>query len=131
MPLVDNSAAPLEADDARFLKYMSCATGKIVLQNRTLRWATPGTLNDPYDAQFDLHIDVDRQQLRAITLGKIWDAYAGEQPPPIRNALSIALHPYGKTCRGFPGKTLNDSLATSLSKGLNAANATCLNCKQT
>jgi Protein of unknown function (DUF2971) len=91
MSHIDGSPAPSDSEGACFLKYMTCAAGKIVLQNRTLRWSTPGTLNDPYDTQFYLHIDVDREQLRVITLGKIWDAYAGEHPAPIGNILGIAL----------------------------------------
>src|SRR4051794_34870497 len=43
-----------------FYKYMSPATAHAVLGNQTLRWSTPGTLNDPYDMQFDLKYEVDR-----------------------------------------------------------------------
>lgn len=58
-----------------FFKYMTRATGRIVLKNRTLRWSTPGTLNDPYDMQFDLHIDVDREEAKKLVDANLWDAF--------------------------------------------------------
>jgi hypothetical protein len=66
-------------------KYMSRQTGRVVLANRTLRWSTPRTLNDPYDVQFDLHIDVDREAVRAASLDKMWDAFYGNAPAPVGN----------------------------------------------
>jgi hypothetical protein len=67
------------------------ATGRIVLENRTLRWSTPGTLNDPYDMQFDLHIDIDREAVKAATLQKLWDAFYGDQPAPVGNILGAVI----------------------------------------
>ena len=66
---------------------MSRETAKAVLQNCTLRWSTPGTLNDPYDMQFDLHIDVDREAVKAAALQKSWDAHYGDAPVPVGNKL--------------------------------------------
>lgn len=80
--------------DALFCKYMSAATGKIVLANRTLRWSTPGTLNDPYDTQFDLHVEVDRANVRALALKKLWEAHYGEQPGPVGNLLGAIIHSF-------------------------------------
>lgn len=81
MPDADFERPARRTNDHRFFfKYMSRGTGKIVLENRTLRWSTPGTLNDPYDIQFDLHVDIDRDAVKAAALNKIWDAYYGDQP---------------------------------------------------
>ncbi len=65
-----------------FFKYMSSGVVPLVLQNRTLRWSTPGLLNDPFDMQFDLHVEVDREKLRALTLRKHWDAWYGPSYVP-------------------------------------------------
>jgi hypothetical protein len=62
---------------AYFYKYVSSSVVPLILQNRTLRWSTPSLLNDPFDMQFDLHVKVDRQKLRALTLQKHWDAWYG------------------------------------------------------
>jgi len=53
-------------------KYMPYSTAEIVLTNQTLRWTTPATLNDPYDIQFDLQIDLDRDKALELTLDKLW-----------------------------------------------------------
>ena len=74
-----------------FFKYMNRATGRIVLENRTLRWSTPGTLNDPYDMQFDLHIDIEREAVKVATLQKLWDAFYGDQPVPVGNILGAVI----------------------------------------
>jgi hypothetical protein len=60
-----------------FYKYTTRDTARIVLQNRTLRWSTPILFNDPYDHQFDLHVEVDREALRKLALEKVWRAMFG------------------------------------------------------
>lgn len=46
-----------------FFKYMSSTTAKVVLANRTLRWSPAAAFNDPFDMQFDLHLDFDVEEL--------------------------------------------------------------------
>jgi hypothetical protein len=62
-------------------KYMSRQVGRTVLQNRTLRWSTPRTLNDPRDMQIDLRIDVDYAAMKPLVLQKLWDGHYGETRP--------------------------------------------------
>jgi hypothetical protein len=64
-------------DRLHFFKYMSFKTAKIVLENRTLRWTTPRTLNDLYDVQIDLNINVDLERLEALSYEKIWNVMSG------------------------------------------------------
>lgn len=78
-------------DQQFFYKYMSRSTGKIVLENGTLRWSTPATLNDPYDMQFDLHMEVDHETVKALALQKLWDAFYGEKPVQVGNALGVTI----------------------------------------
>jgi hypothetical protein len=48
-----------------FYKYMNCSAAKAVLTNRTLKWSPASTFNDPFDMQFDLHLDFDADELVA------------------------------------------------------------------
>ncbi|REE17750.1 hypothetical protein B0G71_0715 [Paraburkholderia sp. BL27I4N3] len=73
-----------------FYKYMSAATAHAVLGNQTLRWSTPGTLNDPYDMQFDLRYEVDRDVVRRLALNKLWEAYCGA-PVAVGNILGLLI----------------------------------------
>ncbi len=76
----------------RFYKYMSRQTAKIVLANRTLRWSTPALLNDPFDVQFDLHLNnIDRQRIKALALPKVWDVLYGEGPYEPKNRLGAMM----------------------------------------
>jgi hypothetical protein len=76
----------------RFYKYMSRSTAKIVLENRTLRWSVPSLLNDPFDVQFDLHINnIDRQRIKALALPKMWEAFFGEHPFTPGNKLGLLM----------------------------------------
>jgi hypothetical protein len=75
-----------------FFKYVTRPTGKIILENRTLRWSTPGKLNDPYDIQFDLHIEYDRETVKAAALQKIWDGFYGEQAVPTGNQFGMMMN---------------------------------------
>ena len=80
MVLTDHNAEA-QADDPRYFKYMSRATARIVLQQRTLRWSTPGTLNDPFDNQFDLHLDLDLERAKTLAVNKLWGIYLGAWHP--------------------------------------------------
>lgn len=78
-------------DRLHFFKYMTASTAKIVLADRTLRWSTASELNDPFDMQFNLSINVDREQLRVAALDKMWELYAGDQPIPARNIVGVMM----------------------------------------
>jgi hypothetical protein len=73
-----------------FYKYMNAATGRIVLENRTLRWTTPGTLNDPFDIQFDLNFKINREIVKAAILQKLWETYSGNDVP-VGNTLGVLM----------------------------------------
>jgi hypothetical protein len=50
-------------DRDHFYKYMSISTAKAVLGNRSLKWSPASDFNDPFDMQFDLHLDFDADEL--------------------------------------------------------------------
>jgi hypothetical protein len=79
-------------DRPHFFKYTTRGTARAVLGNQTLRWSTPATLNDPYDVQFDLHIEVDKEAVKKAALQKLWDAHYGTQPIQARNKLGDAIN---------------------------------------
>ncbi|WP_226488941.1 DUF2971 domain-containing protein [Pseudomonas sp. B20] len=61
-----------------FYKYTSSAVAKKIIENGTLRWSTPGSLNDPYDIQFDFRTDHDVEKIRKIVMDNWWGLYTGE-----------------------------------------------------
>jgi hypothetical protein len=82
-----------------FYKYMTYSTANIVLENQTVRWSTPATLNDPYDIQFDLRINFDRNKVLRDTLEKLWKVHIGELRGDPENKMSAAfdlMRPYLK-----------------------------------
>jgi len=76
-----------------FYKYATKDTARIVLESRTLRWSTPVLFNDPYDHQFDLHMDVDMAALKRRALDKVWDALSGDPDysPHPRNPMGTLI----------------------------------------
>lgn len=76
-----------------FYKYATKDTALIVLRNRTLRWSTPVLFNDPYDHQFDLHLEVNRDVLTRRALDKVWEAMTGNGPyvPHPKNEMGKAI----------------------------------------
>ena len=84
--MIDNQNHP------PLFKYMSATTARAVLKNCTLRWSTPGTLNDPYDAQFALHIEVDKEKAKGLALDKLWNAFYGDAPSAIGNIFGLIIH---------------------------------------
>jgi Ribosomal protein L7/L12 dimerisation domain len=101
-------------------KYMSGDTARIVLQNRTLRWSTPGTLNDPYDMQFDLKFDVDPEAVRKLALDRAWDALTGDKPAPVGNALGLLIRLLRGRMPGLAREEFDDHLGDAIDKGLSA-----------
>lgn len=106
----------------RLFKFMTAATALAVLRNRTLRWSTPRTFNDPFDVQFDLRIEIDPAEVRQLSLEKAWQDRFGPNPAPAGNALGLIM----RSLRGIGpdltlaeferefGDALDQSIATSL-----------------
>lgn len=88
------------------------------MENQTLRWSTPGTLNDPYDLQFDLPTDIDREAVKSAALPKMWNAFYGDQAVPVGNRFGAVI----RAIRGvFPKLTreeFNRQFGESLDEGL-------------
>jgi hypothetical protein len=59
------------SDIRKLYKYLSLDTAKIVLTNRTLRWSTPATFNDPFDIQTPLSLSLQKNQVVEATLLKL------------------------------------------------------------
>lgn len=85
---------PLERETMpeAFYKYMTYSTANIVLENQTLRWSTPATLNDPYDIQFDLRINFDRDKVLHQSLDKLWKAFTGKLTGHPNSQMSVAMN---------------------------------------
>jgi hypothetical protein len=49
-------------------------------------------LNDPYDMQFDLRVDIDKEAVKTPALGKLWEGHYGKQPVPAGNQLGALVH---------------------------------------
>jgi ribosomal L7/L12-like protein len=99
-------------------KYMTQATARSVLQNGTLRWSTPGTLNDPYDMQFDLQFDIDPEAVRKLALDKAWDALTGDKPAPVGNALGALIRALRGTMPGLTREEFDRTFGAAFDKGL-------------
>jgi hypothetical protein len=65
-----------------FFKDMSRDAAIATLQNGTLRWSTPPTLNDPFDMQFAFQLRVDKDAARRLSLEKCWNNIHGK--PEVR-----------------------------------------------
>lgn len=72
-------------------KYVTPETGRIILTNRTLRWSTPPTLNDPFDMQFALQLRIDRAAARAAAIEKGWQHHSGELHDLPLNELGVVM----------------------------------------
>ena len=91
MALVDNNPVPEVADDRRYYKYMTRSTARLVLGQRTLRWSTPRTLNDPFDNQFELHAEIDPERVKQLAMQRLWEDYSAPELVPNDHPLRTAL----------------------------------------
>lgn len=72
--------AELAPERRLFFKYMTRDVAKIVLSNRTLRWTTPGTFNDPFDVQFDLDVRANFERVQDRYVNAFWDKHFAAHP---------------------------------------------------
>lgn len=106
-------------DRKNFYKYMSAETAKIVLQTGKLRWSSPVLFNDPFDVQFDLHIEYDRESVVTKVLQIIIDGYEGRVPIAAGNLLGDLLAIMRDRLPGkFSGAELRENLTPAIYQGM-------------
>lgn len=103
-----------------FYKYMTYSTANIVLENQTLRWSTPATLNDPYDIQFDLRINFDRNKVLRDTLDKLWKVHLGELRGHPENRMTAAFELMRPALKGIPKKIFMRDMEAGIRKSFAA-----------
>ena len=62
-------------------------TAKAVLESNAFRWSSPSLFNDPFDMQFDLHLEYDRERVVNRVLDQFMDVYTGRAQPVTGRAL--------------------------------------------
>jgi hypothetical protein len=102
---------------------MTAATGKTALQNRTLRWSSPALFNDPFDVQFDLHVEYDREKVIEKTMEEIWAAYSGEKKLEVSNTFSLLLAVLRDTAPGISEKEFRAEMHGAIEHGINRSEA--------
>lgn len=101
-----------------FFKYMSTATAKKVLSNNKLRWSSPTLFNDPFDIQFDLNIDVDREMLKPKAIQLLWDIIHSDKAIPNGNVISEILESHKDTLRRVPFQEFENKFGDAIDIGL-------------
>jgi hypothetical protein len=72
---------PLHNKDG-FFKYYTAASAKLTLQHTSRKWSTPLLFNDPFDNQFELHLQDISDELVDQNLQQ-WHALI-TSPDPLR-----------------------------------------------
>jgi hypothetical protein len=70
-----------------FYKYMTAETAEKVIENASLRWSSPQKFNDPFDIQFDMHIDYKESELISQAINELWLAYSRKKEFEAKNRL--------------------------------------------
>ncbi len=110
-------------DRRRFYKYMTAATAIAVLRNNTLRWSVPLLFNDPFDVQFDLHVEYDRKKVAVRVMQSLADGYLGRQQIPKGNAAGVMLTLLKDLAPGISEQTLRRKLEPGIYEGMERAEA--------
>jgi len=77
----------LSSPSRKFYKYMKADTAKTVLENNSLRWSSPTLFNDPFDLQFDLHLEFNSDRVVSRVLDRFVDVYTGRAQPTAGSTL--------------------------------------------
>ncbi len=63
----------------RFFKYVTADIARTILENGTLRFSSPAMFNDPFDTQFDLHLEFDEATIIDLVLDEFWKIFSGQK----------------------------------------------------
>ncbi len=106
----------------RLFKYVTAETATAILENAKLRWAAPRTFNDPFDVQFDLHVEIDQTRTVDLILEELWQIYSRQKPLQPANTLGKVFYLFLATVSGltreqlFAREGLKDAIRESLAK---------------
>jgi hypothetical protein len=106
---------------AKFYKYMNASTAKRVLENNTLRWSLTTEFNDPFDLQFDLHMEFNRDRLVRRVLQRIVDIYMGQAHVVAGNQFDERIELFRTLAPGLPEIELRDENRQAVRESLKAA----------
>jgi len=111
-------------DRERFYKYTTASTAKAILANRKLRWSSPALFNDPFDVQFDPHLEFDRERVIQNAMNELWERYSGKKPIVMGNPLAVALRLLMHHAPGIPRAELERDLLPGLAEALDRGEST-------
>jgi hypothetical protein len=88
-----------------FFKYVTADTAKVVLETGKLRWSSPSQFNDPFDVQFDLHVEFDEAKIIDLIVDELWRIYSRRKELEPANALGKVFELF---LTRVPGLSRND-----------------------
>jgi Protein of unknown function (DUF2971) len=94
------------SDDMRLFKYTTAETARKILENKTLRWSSPFEFNDPFDVQFDLHVDYDDKTIVDLIGDEVWNIYSGNKETKPGNRLGELLQVFKRVVPGLSKEEL-------------------------
>ena len=90
----------------RLFKYVSADAAKHILRSNQLRWSPPLSFDDPFDAQFDQHIECDEQRALVRIEDELWAIYTGRKQPAVLNKLGRTIQIFRKAQPSLTRKEL-------------------------
>jgi hypothetical protein len=110
---------PPDRPDRKFYKYMSAEIAKKVLEKSSLRWAKPTLFNDPFDVQFDLRVEYDRNRVVEKALQNAVDLYMGRRHMPRDgNRLAAGIRILQMKAPGLKEEELKAKLRDGMLQGM-------------
>jgi hypothetical protein len=100
---------------------MTAGTARIVLEGGKLRWSSPKLFNDPFDVQFDLHVQYDRRRVAQRAMQAIVGGYQGRAEINPRNILGRILLLLRDRAPGMSEAELRTKLEPGLYEGMERA----------
>jgi len=106
----------------KFFKYVTADTAKIVLESGARRWSSPFLFNDPFDVQFDLHIEYDEETILGLITEEVWEIYSGRKKIVPANEFGRLLQLFSKRVPGlsreqiFKEQKLHEAIQESIQR---------------
>jgi hypothetical protein len=97
-----------------FFKYVSADRVKQIIRDGTLRWSAASAFNDPFDIQFDMHVEYDREKLIDEATQETWAFYSGAKQFIPANQLGRTI----QALSALPGTISRQEFTETMREGI-------------
>jgi hypothetical protein len=107
-----------EHDKQHFFKYTTYNSALIILGTGKLKWSNPALFNDPFDAQFNIQLDLNIDLLNKAISSALWESFSKGIPLPQGHILNTPLQKFKENLSSVNMNLTKEDFCETINLGL-------------